>query len=90
MNRRANLLTSFGVALAATVMFATLGLAKQTQGTKAEKSVYVCACNKTSSCPCANMSHKTGKCPCGDEMKAVSRDSKWASENRESLSTAGK
>ena len=90
MNRRANLLTNVGLALVATVMFATLGLAQQTQETKAEKSVYVCACNKTSSCPCANMSNKVGKCPCGDEMKAVPRDSKWATDNRESLSAARK
>jgi hypothetical protein len=47
--------------------------------------VYVCACMKTSSCPCASMSNKAGKCPCGDEMKAVERGGKWAAANRKAL-----
>ena len=91
MTRSANLLTQLGLVAAAVIMSATMGMAKakQPQETKTEKSVYVCACNKTSSCPCANMSNKAGKCPCGDEMKAVSRDGKWASDNREKLSAAG-
>ena len=49
------------------------------------KDVYVCACMKTSSCPCKAMANKAGKCPCGDEMKAVSRDSEWAKTNRKAL-----
>ena len=69
---------------------ATLGMSMGPKGAQAaEKSsdVYVCACMKTSSCPCANMSNKAGKCPCGDEMKAVPRNGKWANANRKSLAS---
>jgi hypothetical protein len=66
-----------------------LGLAaaapSQGESKSAAKDVYVCACMKTSSCPCASMSNKAGKCPCGDEMKAVERGGKWAAANRKAL-----
>ena len=35
------------------------------------KTVYVCACGGTKSCPCMAMSKKEGKCPCGDRKSVV-------------------
>jgi len=62
-----------------------LGSARQASSA-AEKTVYVCACMGTKSCPCMAMSNKEGKCPCGsDTMKAVDRDSDWAKANRKAL-----
>ncbi len=63
MNRSATLSTKIFLALAATVVLTTQGLAKQTAEAKMAKSVYVCACNKTSSCPCANMSNRRASAP---------------------------
>ncbi len=59
--------------------------ASQASGSK--KSVYVCACGGTKSCPCMAMSKKEGKCPCGSEtMKEVPANSAWAKQNRKALS----
>jgi hypothetical protein len=81
------LLVRVGLAVAAGGMLLALALGAQPKPSpKPEaKDVYVCACMKTSSCPCAAMANKAGKCPCGDEMKAVPRDSKWAETNRKEL-----
>ncbi len=53
-----------------------------------DKTVYVCSCMKTKSCPCMTMATKEGKCACGahsPEMKAVKRNSAWARTNRKAL-----
>lgn len=51
--------------------------------------VYVCACLKTKSCSCMTMAKTGGVCACGPKggppLKAVSRDSDWAKENRDAL-----
>jgi hypothetical protein len=75
----------FGAVLAVCLAFAPLASARPAQSKTKSKDVYVCACMKTSSCPCKSMSNKEGKCPCGDDMKAVARDSKWAKDNRKGL-----
>jgi hypothetical protein len=76
----------FGAVLAVCLAFAPLASSKSAQSEAKSKDVYVCACMKTSSCPCKAMSNKAGKCPCGnDEMKAVARDSQWAKDNRKGL-----
>jgi hypothetical protein len=73
----------FGLGLVLSVGVTQFGSARQAG---AEKTVYVCACMKTKSCPCMGMSNKEGKCPCGsDEMKAVPRNSAWAKANRKGL-----
>lgn len=96
MKRTASLLTGMGLLVVGAVMFVSVGMgvpraARSAQAAEGSDSVYVCACMKTSSCPCASMSNKAGKCPCGsDEMKAVPRKGKWAAANRKSLSGAGK
>ncbi len=53
-----------------------------------DKTVYVCSCMKTKSCPCMTMATKEGKCACGahsPEMKGVSSKSAWAKTNRKAL-----
>lgn len=52
------------------------------------RTVYVCSCMKTKSCPCMTEANMEGKCACGvksPEMKAVPRDSDWARTNRRKL-----
>ena len=52
------------------------------------RTVYVCSCMKTKSCPCETEANMEGKCACGmkaPEMKAVPRDSAWARANRRGL-----
>lgn len=90
MKGRASLL--MGLLCVGVMMFVSVGMGvPRAAQEKESNSVYVCACMKTSSCPCAAMSNKAGKCPCGnDEMKAVSRSGKWAAANRKSLSAAAK
>ena len=85
--KRMSLFVRGSLAVAAGGLFLTLALGAppQTSSMSTAKDVYVCACMKTSSCPCASMSNKAGKCPCGDEMKAVPRDGKWAATNRKEL-----
>ena len=87
MNRK-NLLVRASLVIAAGGLLLTAGLGAPPQSASkpAANDVYVCACMKTASCPCASMSNKAGKCPCGDEMKAVARNDKWASTNRRELS----
>ena len=66
-------------------------LPKAAESRKASKNdvVYVCACLKTKSCSCMTMAKTGGVCACGPKggppLKAVSRDSDWAKENREAL-----
>lgn len=77
-----------GMALALCLGFTQVGsaLPGAAQASKA-KSVYVCACAGTKSCPCMAMSKKEGKCPCGtDTMKEVPANSAWARHNRAELS----
>jgi hypothetical protein len=96
MRSKTSRLAGIGFVAAMVAMFASLGMgvapqeAKSAPSEKKASSVYVCACMKTSSCPCASMSNKQGKCPCGDEMKAEPREGKWAEANRKSLSGEGK
>ena len=74
-----------GLGLVLSLGIARLGSARQA-GSAAEKTVYVCGCMGTKSCPCMAMSNKAGKCPCGhDDMKAVARNSAWAEANRKAL-----
>lgn len=73
------------VALALGLAVAPWAVARSAHPQAKGKDVYVCACMKTSSCPCKSMANKAGKCPCGDEMKAVARDSEWAKTNRKGL-----
>jgi hypothetical protein len=51
--------------------------------------VYVCACLKTKSCSCMTEAKMEGPCACGTAggppLKAVSKDSDWAKENRAAL-----
>jgi hypothetical protein len=78
-----------GMALALCLGFTQVGsaLPGAAQASSGKKSVYVCACGGTKSCPCMAMSKKEGKCPCGsDTMKKVPADSAWASQNRKALS----
>lgn len=52
------------------------------------RTVYVCSCMKTKSCPCMTEANMEGKCACGaksPDMKAVPRDSAWARSNRKAL-----
>jgi len=52
------------------------------------RTVYVCSCMKTKSCPCMTEANMEGHCACGmksPEMKAVPRDSAWARTNRRNL-----
>ncbi len=75
-----------GLLTAACALFLALGMYAPAQtASKKSSDVYVCACMKTSSCPCASMANKAGKCPCGDDMKAVARHGKWAAKNRSEL-----
>ncbi len=87
--KRMSLLVRASMIAMALGLFLSLGVGvaapSQAESTSGAKDVYVCACMKTSSCPCASMSNKAGKCPCGDDMKAVARDSKWAAANRKAL-----
>jgi hypothetical protein len=83
-------LAALGAAVVLTFASAQLGSARaaQTKTGKAEKSVYVCSCMKTKSCPCMTMAKKEGKCACGahsPEMKKVAADSDWAKTNRKAL-----
>jgi hypothetical protein len=61
------------------------------QGQMQAKSnvVYVCACLKTKSCSCMTEAKMEGPCACGTAggppLKAVSKDSDWAKENRAAL-----
>ncbi len=74
-----------GLGLVLCLGLTRLGSARQASSA-AEKTVYVCACMGTKSCPCMAMSNKEGKCPCGhDDMKAVARNSDWAKTNRKAL-----
>ena len=73
-----------GIGFALCLGLVQIGSARTPQATTS-KTVYVCACMKTTSCPCMGMSNKAGKCTCGDEMKAVPRDSDWAKHNRKEL-----
>jgi len=78
-----------GMALALCLGFTQVGsaLPGASQASSAKKSVYVCACAGTKSCPCMAMSKKEGKCPCGsDTMKEVPANSAWANQNRKALS----
>ena len=87
MNRTNSLVpTSLAIAAWGLFLSLALGAPSQTSSKSGANDVYVCACMKTSSCPCASMSNKAGKCPCGDEMKAVPRNGKWAATNRKELS----
>lgn len=52
------------------------------------RTVYVCSCMKTKSCPCMTEANMEGKCACGTkspDMKAVPRGSAWARTNRRNL-----
>jgi hypothetical protein len=78
-----------GMALALCLGLTQVGsaLPGAAQASNAKKTVYVCACGKTRSCPCMAMSKKEGKCPCGsDTMKEVPVNSEWAKQNRKALS----
>ncbi|HXH50050.1 MAG TPA: hypothetical protein VNM47_11965 [Terriglobia bacterium] len=78
-----------GMALALCLGLTQVGsaLPGAAQDAKAKKTVYVCACAGTKSCPCMAMSKKEGKCPCGtDTMKEVPADGAWAKANRKALS----
>jgi hypothetical protein len=78
-----------GMALALCLGLTQVGsaLPGAAQTSKAKKTVYVCACGGTKSCPCMAMSKKEGKCPCGsDTMKEVPAKSDWAKTNRKALS----
>jgi hypothetical protein len=93
MSKKPRLGVVFGMALALFLGLATLGPARQMnsksdKSEKGEKTVYVCACKGTSSCPCMSMAKMKGKCACGEhapDMKEVSANSKWAQTNRKSL-----
>jgi hypothetical protein len=77
------------MALALCLGFTQVGsaLPGASQASSAKKSVYVCACAGTKSCPCMAMSKKEGKCPCGtDTMKEVPANGAWANQNRKALS----
>ena len=77
-----------GMALALCLGFTQVGsaLPGASQASSAKKSVYVCACGGTKSCPCMAMSKKEGKCPYGsDTMKEVPANSAWANHNRKEL-----
>jgi hypothetical protein len=74
-----------GAALALCLAFTPIVSGQPAHPQQKSKDVYVCACMKTSSCPCKSMSNKAGNCPCGTEMKAVDRNSKWAETNRKAL-----
>jgi hypothetical protein len=85
---KVGLLFRASILTAACAVFLTIGFgmaAPQASSKAGAKDVYVCACMKTASCPCAATSNKAGKCPCGDEMKAVPRHGKWAATNRREL-----
>jgi hypothetical protein len=78
-----------GMALALCLGITQVGsaLPGAAQASKAKKTVYVCACGGTKSCPCMAMSKKEGKCPCGtDTMKEVPANSAWAKANHKALS----
>jgi hypothetical protein len=93
MSKKPRLAVVFGMALALFLGLATLGPARQMSSKaeksgKSEKTVYVCACKGTSSCPCMSMAKMKGKCPCGEhapDMKAVSSKSDWAKTNRKAM-----
>jgi hypothetical protein len=88
MRMRLRMTIILGVALLLSLGIAGMGAPRQTASktSKTEKTVYVCACMGTKSCPCMAMSKKEGKCPCGsDEMKAVPSNSAWANANRKAL-----
>ncbi|TAM80923.1 MAG: hypothetical protein EPN47_13645 [Acidobacteria bacterium] len=77
-----------GMALALCLGFTQIGsaLPGAAQAANAKKTVYVCACAGTKSCPCMAMSKKEGKCPCGtDAMKEVPAHGSWAKANRKAL-----
>jgi hypothetical protein len=61
----------------------------QTQMQAKSNVVYVCACLKTKSCSCMTEAKMEGPCACGTQggppLKAVSKDSDWAKENRAAL-----
>jgi hypothetical protein len=78
-----------GMALALCLGLTQVGsaLPGAAQDSNGKKTVYVCACAGTKSCPCMAMSKKEGKCPCGtDTMKEVPANSAWANQNRKALS----
>ena len=78
-----------GMALALCLGLTQVGsaLPGSAQASSAKKTVYVCACGGTKSCPCMAMAKKEGKCPCGsDTMKEVPVNSAWAKHNRAELS----
>ena len=78
-----------GMAFALCLGFTQVGsaLPGAAQASNGKKTVYVCACGGTKSCPCMAMSKKEGKCPCGsDTMKEVPANSAWANQNRKALS----
>jgi hypothetical protein len=78
-----------GMALALCLGLTQVGsaLPGAAQTANAKKTVYVCACAGTKSCPCMAMSKKEGKCPCGtDTMKEVPANGAWAKANRKALS----
>jgi hypothetical protein len=82
-----------GIACALCLGLATSGAARQmaskaAKSEKSSKTVYVCACMGTKSCPCMSMAKKEGKCACGEhspDMKEVSANSDWAKTNRKAL-----
>lgn len=90
--RVAKWLAALGAAVVLSFAAAQIGSAHaaQMKGQSAagKKSVYVCSCMKTKSCPCMTMAAKGGHCACGahsPEMKKVAANSAWAKHNRRAL-----
>jgi hypothetical protein len=63
--------------------------ANETANKDRDNVVYVCSCLTTKSCPCMTEAKMQGPCACGTAggppMKAVSKKSAWAKENRKAL-----
>lgn len=62
---------------------------KESKAENKKDVVYVCACLNTKSCSCMTEAKMEGPCACGTQggppLKAVSKDSDWAKQNREEL-----
>lgn len=80
-----------GIVTLLMVLPATGGPSKHNAGKTENKNdvVYVCACLNTKSCSCMTEAKMEGPCACGTQggppLKAVSKDSDWAKQNREEL-----
>jgi hypothetical protein len=83
----------FTIGLLFTLALALSGCGVQTPPANAThtsgKTVYVCSCLGTKSCPCMTEANMEGPCACGTNggppMKAVPQNSAWAKGNREAL-----